>query len=339
MIEKPEISIIVPVYNVENYLRECLDSIILQDFPDWECILVDDGSTDNSGRICDQYVARDSRFVVIHQPNGGLSSARNVGLKRAKGRFLSFIDSDDWVAPDFLSTLRGLLLDYKADISQINYISVDKGKQKPNASAVETTTILEGEKILIELLRDKMLPSYVWMKMYRREVATTEFPVGVTFEDIVTMTHWFNNAHRVVLSPKDCYYYRYRGSSIMHSNYSQHQLDYFNNVMVRINLVRRFKPHAFSNQQLWKYSAVAALNAAKSIARFESDTEKRIDAIEHIRQSVKMLPISKIKGLGVKKRWRLTLLSKNVTLFSKYIRGILKVELTHYSHRNKRSFE
>ena len=93
----PKISIIVPVYKVEKYLNRCLDSIIAQTFSAWECILVDDGSPDKSGIICDEYVARDSRFVVIHQENAGVSFARNAGLDIAQGEYICFVDSDDWV--------------------------------------------------------------------------------------------------------------------------------------------------------------------------------------------------------------------------------------------------
>lgn len=97
----PEISIIVPVYNVEKYIRRCLDSIQSQTFDDWECICVDDGTPDNSGKICDEYAAKDSRFVVLHKKNGGVSSARNAGLDAAKGKWICFCDSDDWEESNF----------------------------------------------------------------------------------------------------------------------------------------------------------------------------------------------------------------------------------------------
>ena len=98
----PEISIIVPVYNVENYLSRCLDSVLTQKYENWECILVDDGSTDRSGLICDEYSARDSRFISFHKPNGGVSSARNLGLNNVRGKWVYFLDSDDYLSDDFL---------------------------------------------------------------------------------------------------------------------------------------------------------------------------------------------------------------------------------------------
>lgn len=112
----PKISIIVPVYKVEKYITQCLDSIITQTFSDWECILIDDGSPDNSGKICDEYATKDSRLIVIHQENAGVSAARNSGLDIAKGEYITFIDSDDWVEPDYLTTLYDILLEKKCDI-------------------------------------------------------------------------------------------------------------------------------------------------------------------------------------------------------------------------------
>ena len=103
--ENPLISIIIPVYKVEKYLSQCLDSVLAQTFTDWECILVDDGSPDESGKICDEYALQDSRFRVIHQKNGGVSAARNTGLDKARGEWITFVDSDDWIEPEMLTAL------------------------------------------------------------------------------------------------------------------------------------------------------------------------------------------------------------------------------------------
>lgn len=108
MSDRPQISIIIPVYNVEAYLERCLNSILSQTFDDWECICIDDGSVDGSGKILDAYAKKDSRFIVIHQVNSGVSFARNVGLKRAKGDFITFVDSDDWIERNTYSTAYAL---------------------------------------------------------------------------------------------------------------------------------------------------------------------------------------------------------------------------------------
>lgn len=119
----PKVSIIVPVYNTEKYLRRCLDSIAAQTFTDWECICVDDGSPDASGAICDEYAAKDSRFVVIHQENGGVSRARNAGLDAARGEWIAFVDSDDWIEPETFALAHEAAAAHNADLVQWDFSS------------------------------------------------------------------------------------------------------------------------------------------------------------------------------------------------------------------------
>lgn len=109
------ISIIIPVYNVKLYLDNCIQSVIQQSYTDFECILVDDGSTDGSSEICDQWAEKDNRIIIVHQPNGGVSSARNKGLEQAKGEYICFIDSDDWVDVDYLSAMINNLKEKETD--------------------------------------------------------------------------------------------------------------------------------------------------------------------------------------------------------------------------------
>ncbi len=124
----PKISIIVPVYNVENYLKKCLDSIVNQTFKDIEIILINDGSTDNSLNICKEYAKKDHRIRLINKPNGGLSSARNVGIDLSTGEYLGFVDSDDWIALNMYEKLYNLCKIFNADISQCKYIRNNEQK-------------------------------------------------------------------------------------------------------------------------------------------------------------------------------------------------------------------
>src|ERR1035437_5330472 len=117
----PPISIIVPIYNIERYLSKCIDSILVQTFINFELILVNDGSTDNCGKIINEYAQKDSRIVVIHKKNGGVSSARNAGLDLAQGEYIGWVDADDYIATDMYETLYHLAIDYNADISECNY--------------------------------------------------------------------------------------------------------------------------------------------------------------------------------------------------------------------------
>ena len=115
------ISIIIPIYNVENYLRQCLDSIVAQTYQNFECLLINDGSPDNSSDICREYVAKDTRFRYFEKENGGVSSARNLGIERSEGAYITFIDSDDWVDSDYLEVLYSAILEEQADIAVSTY--------------------------------------------------------------------------------------------------------------------------------------------------------------------------------------------------------------------------
>ena len=122
------ISIVVPVYNSQDYLENCLDSIRTQSFQDWECIVVDDGSTDGSGAIIDSFVIKDARFVSVYKNNGGVSSARNVGIARSRGDFIAFIDSDDWIDSRYLEKLNNAILSGKIDLSICGYHKVKQNE-------------------------------------------------------------------------------------------------------------------------------------------------------------------------------------------------------------------
>ena len=143
----PGISLVVPVYNVQEYLPECLDSLLGQSFAAIEIILVDDGSTDASAEICDRYAARDGRIRVVHQQNAGVSKARNVGIRLARGKYLGFVDGDDWVDRDYCKRLYETLIDYRADISICSYYVARSRKTKPEAADGKITIYDRKEAI------------------------------------------------------------------------------------------------------------------------------------------------------------------------------------------------
>lgn len=173
------ISIIVPVYNVEKYLRRCLDSIRAQTFTDFECICVDDGSSDGSGKILDEYAEKDSRFVVVHKDNGGVSSARNAGLDVARGEWLAFVDSDDWVEKEWLEFLYIKCKENDADICWCDYI-----KEYPNSSSqyIEQKTENNIESFVNDILSDK-IGAFLWNKLFRFEaIQCLIHHCGIVFE-------------------------------------------------------------------------------------------------------------------------------------------------------------
>lgn len=209
-----KISVIIPVYKVEPYLRKCLDSVIGQTYQHLEIILVDDGSPDNCGAICDEYAAQDSRIKVTHQKNAGLSAARNAGLRIASGDYLGFVDSDDWVEPEMFGALLNGIQETGADIAVCGRYEEYKDHNIPYCwTEVQE---LNTEQALGELLRNERLQNLVWDKLYRRELfEEIWFPEGKTFEDMAVM-HWlFLRAKKVVCLPVALYHYLHRAGSIV----------------------------------------------------------------------------------------------------------------------------
>ena len=219
------ISVIIPVYKVEPYLRKCLDSVLNQTYTNLEVILVDDGSPDNCPSICDEYAAKDPRIKVIHKKNGGLSDARNAGLAAASGRYIAFVDSDDWLALDMLEALYQALTRTESDIAVCNFSQVAPN-QKSVTQGVETEIVLEKDDALRLLLIDQELQNYVWNKLYVSSLwVDIRFPVGQAFEDINTTWKVFDKAKRSVLTPHIGYFYQIRSSGIVQSQSIKNEID------------------------------------------------------------------------------------------------------------------
>lgn len=216
------ISIIVPVYNVEKYIRRCINSIIKQTYQYLEIILVDDGSTDNSGLICDKYAHIDNRITVIHKKNGGLSSARNTGIDIAKGAYIGFIDSDDWIAPETYEVLYKNLVRYDADVSDIDSVILSKEFIYKNNK--EKIYIYEGREILIDYFISNKYSCC--RKLYKRSIiGEIKFPVGKINEDITTNYLFLASAKREVKSSLKLYYYFNNPNSITGKVFKKKDLD------------------------------------------------------------------------------------------------------------------
>lgn len=208
------VSVIVPVYRVERYLQRCVDSILAQTHRDIEVILIDDGSPDHCGRICDDYALADSRVVVIHQANGGLSAARNAGLDVARGGFVTFVDSDDWIHRSLVAELLRVLEVAGADIAVCRH-SVAESDQ-PQCEMSEVTRVFSAEEALAELLGPEYVTMVVaWGKLYRVGLfAGVRFPVGRVHEDEFTTHRLYHRARLVVVADSELYCYRQREGSI-----------------------------------------------------------------------------------------------------------------------------
>jgi len=223
--QKPNISIIVPIYNVEPFLRCCVDSLLQQTYADFELILVDDGSPDNCGAICDEYVAADDRVRVIHKPNGGLSDARNAGLKIAQGEYIAFVDSDDWGTPDYLECLLSALAENGADICECDILRTS-GEETALTKEYHAAEVFTTVDAMEQLIHDGSFHQHVWNKLYRRDViADILFPKGKTNEDEFWTYQVFGNAKKVVKIQDVLYFYFQRPGSIMGETYSLKRLD------------------------------------------------------------------------------------------------------------------
>lgn len=227
----PLISIIVPVYQVKKYLGECVESLRNQTYTNLEIFLVDDGSTDGSGELCDQYAAKDDRIRVVHQENQGPSAARNAGLDRAKGEYIAFVDSDDVVLPDFIEILYELTGKYHADIAACAYVkcfteNLAEVKEWQNGKE----WCMSSEQMLRQWHgRYKKLETIAWNKLYRKYVFDAgkargiRFPVGRKLEDVLTSHLIVANAKRIALTMRGLYLYRIRpGSRASQSRTAEH---------------------------------------------------------------------------------------------------------------------
>lgn len=212
---KPLISVIVPIYNVEQYLDKCITSIVNQSYKNLEIILVDDGATDKCPDICDNWAIKDDRIVVIHKENGGLSDARNSGLNIAKGEYISFIDSDDWIDLKFYEILYNSLFLNNAQISASEVLWVYDDHQKKE-EYFYNKKIFSSEEAIQTLIQGRGFYAVAWNKLYKATLFDDiRFPVGKLHEDEFVVYRLIDKAESLVLCKEVNYYYRQRQGSIM----------------------------------------------------------------------------------------------------------------------------
>lgn len=215
MKQLPLISVIVPVYRVEQYLDKCVSSILSQTYDHLELLLVDDGSPDGSGAICDRWAQMDNRVRVFHQKNAGGGAARNVALDNARGELIAFVDSDDYIAPDMFEYLYSLL-QQGADIAECSYLETEHDDACFDKSA-EPVRWYSAEEAMACHIRDTIFQQLIWNKLYRREmVEGVRFPVGTKIDDEFFTYRLLSNAKRLARSERVCYAYRQQASSVMH---------------------------------------------------------------------------------------------------------------------------
>lgn len=221
----PEISVIVPVYKVEKYLNECINSILVQTFAQFELILVDDGSPDSCPALCDAAALQDDRVRVIHQRNKGLSAARNAGMKIARGKWVAFVDSDDRVMPGYLERMYAAAQKAEPDLVVCDYLCMDEN----GAGKAKSEKLVRAEQLgREELIRKMCLTPFAvaWTKLYRREILEKmQFPEGKLYEDAMFAAKLYPTLRKAVCIPEALYCYRCNGASIMHSKRTVQNLE------------------------------------------------------------------------------------------------------------------
>lgn len=216
----PEISVIVPIYNAEKYLDECISSIVNQDYNDFELILVNDGSTDSSINICERWAQKDARIIITQKQNGGLSDARNYGIDCAKGNYITFIDSDDYVSKDFLSYLLGLFsLSDKCTITTCNRQIVKKdGSLGQKFDYGNNKGIVLNKREVYEKALFSTISHGAWARLYKKGVfQNIRFPVGMKHEDTYVLGDFIETSDDMIFGNKVGYYYVSHPGSIVHT--------------------------------------------------------------------------------------------------------------------------
>ena len=234
---EPLISVIVPVYNVEKYIAACVDSILAQTYTNLEILLVDDGSTDSSGALCDEYARRDVRVRVIHQENGGVSDARNTGMQSAQGTYFAFVDSDDFIAGDYIAYLYGMIEKHHAQIAVCGYQKVYPGDenscygtQTDKHNSVNSEKVYRTEEGLRQLLYQRGMITSAWGRLFDAslfiQADAIQFPVGKLHEDVAVMYKLFGAADTIVCGDEAKYYYLQRADSIVNQQFDRRRMEY-----------------------------------------------------------------------------------------------------------------
>ena len=274
------ITVVVPVYNVEQYLKECIESLCYQTYKNLEIILVDDGSTDQSGEICDSYQHTDSRIHVIHQKNGGLSDARNTGIEAASGKFITFVDSDDVCDPNMISYLYKLLCSHEADLSVCQRCLIDETSKSKEVryQSIEDSIILGNHACMKAFLTKPGIDTVAWGKLYKTKLFdSVRYPYGKYNEDVFTTYKVIAKCNCIAVGSKRLYRYRVRHASIMQSSFSEKHLDGIEGACVRADFIKTEYPYlsVYANAKIIYAVNQCALRIARD-KKLELSRRKRL---------------------------------------------------------------
>ena len=303
----PSVSVIVPVYLVYDYIDRCIESIVGQKYTNLEIILVDDGSSDGCANKCDEWAKKDDRIMVIHKSNGGLSDARNYGMRIICGDYVSFIDSDDYVTDDFFEILLHTALEHDSDIVECSYVECFENgnyEEYHDDLAVVDHYAAEGLSALID---ETTFYQHVWDKLYKREVVQDKyFEVGKQHEDVFWTYQIFGQANRITKINRTMYFYLQRKSSIIGQGYSLKSLDFLEGKWNRLQYIEKHYPELYSKAKLDFFGS--CMYMMQCVLKYMSGKEKR-QAVAIIRKykkncNITFKELSSVSG-GAKKYYYL----------------------------------
>lgn len=286
---EPFISVILPIYNIEKYLDKCMNSVLNQTYSNLEIIMVDDGSTDNCPILCDYYKKKDKRVVVFHKENGGLSDARNYGIERAKGEYITCIDPDDYVDLDYIEYLLSLLKKYKTDMAiaqhRVHYDNGDiKEKGKSGDEDIPTEICLE------RLLYHDVIDTSAWGKLYHKSLFdNVKYPKGKIFEDIGTTYNLMIQCDHIAVGYESKYNYVFHNNSIVNSRFKPNKMDLIEMTdKMGKDVLQKFPRLKDAVLRRRVYSRISTLNQMINVEGYQKERRELIDYIKSCRRSVLM---------------------------------------------------
>ncbi len=293
----PLISIIVPIYKVENYISRCVDSIINQTYENLEIILVDDGSPDNCPKICDDYASKDDRIRVVHKINGGLSDARNAGIQVATGGYISFIDSDDYVSLDFIETLYNTITSENSDVVECSVVKFYDDHHFEAYNDDFKIASFDTVSSLSALISENPFHQHVWNKLYKAElVIDIPYSVGKLNEDEFWTYQIFGKAKKVTKINKTMYYYFQRENSIMGNSYNLRRLDALEGKYNRQKYIEKNFPEIEQKAKIDFFAS--CIFACQSSMKFLNISDKKI-AKKRIKKYIAEYKLSKYDILSL----------------------------------------
>lgn len=276
------ISIIIPVYNVEKYVRKCVESVIDQSYKNIEIIIIDDGTKDNSGKICDEYAEKDTRITVIHKINEGVSKARNVGIEKANGKYITFVDADDFIDKDYIKKLYDQCIASNADLSICGTKDIDSNENILKVSK-KYRNIINSEEAMKELLNEKYYTCVVWAKMYKKELFK-----DIQFNEKTKIAEDLEVLYRIIGKSKtinvdtfeNLYYYRIRENSATTEKYNK---DWKNEIKISeeiLHFVEKKYPNIL-NYAVKRYVRIN-VSCISMILKYDEDIDEALELRKNI---------------------------------------------------------